>query len=276
VVLVLVSLALVTIYFRESSDGSLHAAQRIGLSALAPFQVAGERIARPFRDAYGWASDLFGAKAENERLRQQVETLRNQAIANATAAGENEQLRSLLDVRDGPSFPEDYESVTTRVISRSPNPYSQRVLVAAGSNDGIARNDPVMTEDGLIGLVTEVTPSVSQVTLLIDPNIAVSAVVLGSGAAGIVRRGPSDDASLILDRVDKAAVVNEGDTVLTAGSEIGKIASLYPPGLPIGRVTGVGQRDVDLYKQIQVTPRVDFDSLSLVMVLVPRARAGSP
>ena len=62
--LVLVSLALLTVYFRESSGGPVHGAQRIVVSVLTPFEAAAERVSRPFRDAYGWTSDLFQAKGE--------------------------------------------------------------------------------------------------------------------------------------------------------------------------------------------------------------------
>jgi rod shape-determining protein MreC len=88
-----------------------------------------------------------------------------------------------------------------------------------------------------------------------------------------VRHGPSDPSALILDRVGKDAMVNEGDLVITAGWKSGDLESLYPRGIPIGTVESVGQQDVDLYKRIQITPLVNFDSLSDVVVLVPTARA---
>ena len=88
----LVSIALVTVYFRESEGGTLHGAQRIGVSVAMPFEVAGERIARPFKDAFGWASDLLGAKSENAKLKKEVEDLRTQVVANETAAQENKRL----------------------------------------------------------------------------------------------------------------------------------------------------------------------------------------
>jgi rod shape-determining protein MreC len=268
-VLVLLSLALVTISFREDPDGVLHSAQRAALSALAPLEAAGERVARPFRDAWGYASGLFAAKAENERLKRELETLRQQAVENENAARENEDLRALLRFRDGPRFPAGYQGVATRVIARPPSIYSsQEVLIAAGSSDGVRVNDPVVTEDGLVGRVAEVTSNASKVTLLIDQASAVSAVVLQSGAAGIVRHGPSGGSTLVLDRVPKEELVSEGDTVITAGWQSGKLESLYPRGIPVGTVTGVGQQDVDVYKRIQVTSLVDFDSLSGVIVLV--------
>jgi rod shape-determining protein MreC len=240
-VLVLVSLGLITVYFRESEDGTLHEAQRIGLSVAMPFEVAGERIARPFRDAWGWASDLIGAKEENEKLRKEIEALRQRLIQNETAAGESERLRALLKFVDGPNFPAGFSGVATRVVGRPPSAYNQEVLIAAGSSNGIQRNDPVVTQDGLVGLVTDVTSNGAKVTLLTDQSSAVSAVVLESGAAGLVRHGPSDASALILDRVSKDELVEEGDLVITAGWRSGKLESLYPRGIPIGTVKSVGQ-----------------------------------
>jgi rod shape-determining protein MreC len=271
--LVLVSILLVTVYFRESEGGTLHGVQRMGVSVAMPFEVAGERVARPFRDAYGWASDLFGAKSENAKLKQQVDELRTQVIAEQTAEQENKRLQALLDYIDGPRFPEDYRGVATRVVARPPTAYDQEMLIAAGSDSGIQQNDPVVTEEGLVGLVTDVASNGSKVTLLTDQSSAVSAMVLSSGAAGIVRHGPGDPTALILDRVGKDELVQEGDLVITAGWRTGQLESLYPRGIPIGTVKSVGQQDVDLYKRIQIAPLVNFDALSDVVVLVPTAPA---
>ncbi|HUC34463.1 MAG TPA: rod shape-determining protein MreC, partial [Gaiellaceae bacterium] len=174
VALVLISIALVTIYFRESEGGTLHGAQRIGVSVAMPFEVAGERVARPFKDAYGWASDLFSAKSENEELKKELEEARTRLIQNETAVQENAQLRELLAYVDGPRFPENYGSVVTRVVGRPPTAYDQEIVIAAGTANGIQRNDPVLTKDGLVGLVTDVTSDGAKVTLLTDQSSAVS------------------------------------------------------------------------------------------------------
>jgi rod shape-determining protein MreC len=178
----------------------------------------------------------------------------------------------LLDFVDGPKFPEGFDAVATRVVGRPSSAYDQEVLVAAGSSSEIQRNDPVVTEDGLVGLVTDVTSNGAKVTLLTDQSSAVSAMVLESGAAGIVRHGPSDSSALVLDRVGKDELVVENDLVITAGWRSGQLESLYPRGIPIGTVESVGQQDVDLYKRIQVAPLVDFDSLAEVIVLVAKGR----
>jgi rod shape-determining protein MreC len=265
---VLLSLALITVYFRESSeDGALHEAQRIGVSILTPFEVAGERISRPFRDAWGWASDLVGAKEENAELREELEQARQQAIASQTAEAELLQIKELVDYIQGPSFPAGYEAVPTAVIAKPPSIFAQQVTVAAGSSDGVRLDDPVVTDEGLVGIVTDVTSNAAKVQLLTDQDSHVSARVLGGSAFGIVERGPSDGSTLVLNRVPKDEIVNEDDIVITSGWRVGGLTSLYPRGIAIGKVSGVSRRDVDLYTRIQVTPFVDFDSLEHVIVL---------
>jgi rod shape-determining protein MreC len=269
--LVLVSLALITVYFRESSGGTLHGAQRIAVSAITPFQVAAERVAHPFQDAIGWAADVLGAKSENAKLREEIQALRRQVIENETASQENEQLKKLLGYVRGPEFPKDYDPVATRVIVQPQSVFRQEIVVAAGSSDGVRVDAPVVTEDGLVGTVTDVTRNSAKVRLLTDQQSAASALVLETQATGIVLHGPSDN-SLVLDRVPKDESVKKGNIVVTAGSRVGKYESLFPRGIAIGLVASVSQRDVDFFKQIQVTPLVDFDSLHDVIVLVGKER----
>lgn len=269
--LVIASLALLSVYFRESASGPLHDAQGTAASVTHPFQVAAERIAQPFQDAYGWAGDVLGAKSENEKLRQENERLRQQAIQNQTAVQQNAELKRLLRFREGPAFPRDYNGVAARIIGRTPGQFEQQVVIAAGSNARVQVNDPVVTAAGLVGRVTKVSRRSSRVTLLTDETSAVSALDLRTNAAGIVRHGIAAGDALVLDRVTKADVVRAGDVVITAGWRSGRLASIYPRGIPIGIVTSVGQLDTDIYKRIEVDPFVEFSSLDSVLVLVQKA-----
>jgi rod shape-determining protein MreC len=277
-VLVLVSLALLTVYLREPEEGGLHAAQRLGLSILAPFAVAGERIARPFQDAYGYVSDLVAEKDATDELRTRVAELEAELRAARTAAAENEQLREALQFVDGPRFPDDFRPVATRIIAQPAGPYNQNVVVAAGTDAGVTRDAPVVAPDGsLVGVVTDVSDGQAQVRLLTDPSARVSAKVVGGAEAlggletrGLVQPSPSAGAGLILDRVDKEALVEIDDVVVTSGWRAGEISSVYPAGIPIGRVTNVGVQDIDLFQRIQLESFADFDALSEVVILVPR------
>jgi rod shape-determining protein MreC len=269
VVLVLLSLVLITIYFRESSNGGLHQIQNGGATVLRPFEVAAERLSRPFRDAYGFFADLVNAKSENKHLRAEVEQLRQQATQNIAAASENAQLRKLLGFRNSTSFPVGYDSVPARIIVRPSPAFEQQVVIDAGKTSGIRVDDPVVSSDGLAGSVTRVAHDTAQVTLLTDDTSAASAIDAETRAIGIVKKGA---AGMSFDQVTKDLRVESGDTLVTAGWKSHGLSSIYPPGIPIGRVTFVGQNEVDLYKHIQFEPFTDFKSLSLVLVLIPKHR----
>ena len=77
-ILCVLSLALVTVYFRESDSGFLHGLQSTGASVLRPFEVAADRVASPFEDASSWFGGLLHAKSDNKKLRKEVDELRAQ------------------------------------------------------------------------------------------------------------------------------------------------------------------------------------------------------
>jgi rod shape-determining protein MreC len=268
-ILIFLSLALVTVYFRESDSGFLHSAQSTGSSVLRPFEVAADRVASPFEDAASWFGGLLHAKSDNKKLRKELDELRAQAILSQSALRENGQLKQLLSYLDSPRYPKDYRPVTARVIARAPGQFAQQMVVSAGKNSGISKHDVVVNAEGLVGEVTKVASNVAQVTLLPDDTSAVSALDIGTNASGIAEAGISG--SLTVDRVTKDQVVNRGDVLVTAGWRSGDLSSLYPRGIPLCLVTQVGQSDTDLYKQIQCDPFVHFSTLEAVIVLVRKA-----
>jgi len=272
-VLVLLALALITISFRESESGPLHTVQASVASALQPLTVAVERVARPFRDAYNWTEGLFSARADVDRLQAENQELRQLVIQNESALQRNVELTRLLDYVESPRFPSDFGFVAASVTAQPSTAFEQAIVLPVGSNHGVEREAPVVTGEGLVGLVTRVTPTSSRVTLLTDSASAVSAVDLQTGAAGIVEHGQTGD-SLVLTRVRKADNIGVGDEIVTSGWRQGDLASLYPPGIPIGRVTFVGSLNTDLYQQVQIESDVDFSSLESVLVLVRGSEDG--
>jgi rod shape-determining protein MreC len=264
--LALLSLVLITISFRETSSGPLHGVEGAGATVLRPFEVAAERVARPFRDVYGYFASLVHVKRENERLKAQVDELRQKALLGEAARAQNTELRKQLSFIDSPIYPSDYRAVNTRIIGWRTE-FDQQVVIAAGRNDGIHLETPVVTSDGLVGSVTQVTGDSALVTLLTDESSAVQARDQDTGAFGLVRHGQGQG-SLIVDRVTTDKVVNEGDVIVTAGTRSKQYPSLFPAGIPIGVVTSVGQSDTAPYKQIQIQAFVDFSSLDAVTALI--------
>ena len=266
-VLVLAALALLTVSFRSPTSGALHDLQGYGATALRPFEVAAQRVARPFRDVYGYFSGLADAKAENAKLRRELRDARAVANANLAAAQRAAGLEKVLGFIQGPQYPQDYRPVTTTVLSYPIGAFAQQIVIAAGSDSGIHRDTPVMTGDGLIGRVTNVTPHTAQVTLLTDDETSVPARDASNGVAGLIRHGQGD--TLILDRVPKEQTVQKGDVIITQGTVDRRYPSIYPRGIPIGTVLSVGTSDIATFLTVTVQPYASFDSLDVVMALVP-------
>jgi len=269
---VLLSLVLITLSFRSGEDGQLSGVQSAGATVLKPFAVGFERLAQPFRDTYEWADSLLTARSEADRLRAENRELRQRAFQSEFALQENEYLRGLQDYIDGPRFPDDFQPVSAEVISRPAGAFTQAIVIAAGSRNGIRVDDPVVNADGLVGRVTRVASRTARIQLLTDQGAAVSAIDLRTRAEGIVRHARGTRETLVLDRVRKQDVIKRGDDVVTAGWRASGLSSLYPKGIPIGDVSSVGQTDTDLFQQVQVDPYVDFGSLDAVLVLVPTER----
>ena len=271
--LVLLSLALLTVYFRESSGGGLHSMQSTGSSILKPFEVAANRVAQPFRDAAGWIGGLNSTSAENRKLRKEVEKLKGIQTSYYGLLLENKDLKAMLHYEGGSSYPQDYTTLPTAVISQPPGQFDERVVVGVGRGSGVKVNSPVVSQSGyLVGLVSVVNASSSQVKLITDETSAVSIMDAKTGANGILRHN-DPGSSMIMDDVPKSEVVNEGDPLDTAGWKSGDLTSLFPRWIPVGRVDGVNQTDIDPYKQIQVSLSVDFSSLRNVFVLVKKTAA---
>jgi rod shape-determining protein MreC len=270
VVLVLVSLTLLTVSFRSTALDPL---EGYGASALRPFEIAANHVARPFRDASSWVHGVFDAKAENRRLVAANEALAKEVAYLRSTAAHDAALQQLINYHGSPSFPNCCTEVGADVLV-NPTPLDQTITISAGSNQGIADQDVVVTNQGLVGTIGKVTSTVSQVTLITNPGSDVRAVdEANASAIGLIDHGVGSN-SLIFDQIAKDLRVQEGDTIITAGSPAGAIGaelpSLFPRGIPIGSVSSESQNDTDIYKDIQVQPFVDLSSLEVVLVLIPK------
>jgi rod shape-determining protein MreC len=274
--LVLLSLVLITVSFRSTA---LDGAQGTVAGILRPFEVGADRVTRPFRDAVGWVHGLVNAKNDNKRLRRQLAEVQQQLIQDESAVQENVQLKATLGYQGPPSV-KDFRQVPTAVLANPLSAIDQSVTIAAGTSSGIAPGDVVVAPiggpsgatGGLVGIVDRAFSGVSRVTLLTDAQSQVTASDLTSpNAVGLIKRAGGGSDKLILDRVSKSAYVGVGDTIITAGSlGSGDLPSMFPRGIPIGKIKYESNSDVNAFKNVEVAPLVDFSSLQSVIVLVPR------
>ena len=266
--LIVGSFALLTFTYGSGSNG----VQR-GVSAIfSPVQSAADGALKPARDLVNWFDQTFDARGRNERLQEELQVAREEAIGADAALAENAQLRKLLKLDRSGAIPSGYKEVTGRVIARSPTVWFADVTIDVGSDDGVEPNDPVVNGDGLVGKVAAVTGGSAQVTLIADHSSAVTARVVPVAAQGLIRPNVGDPGDLILDFIDSTERVHRGQAVVTAGWRSDEIESRFPPNIPIGEVTEASIFDQEARQQVHVRPYADLRDLDLVQVLTGGAR----
>ena len=271
IVLVLVALTLVTISFRSPTSGALHSVQGAGSTALRPFQTAATRIAQPFRDGYNYVDSLANARAENRRLKRVNAALRAGQLSAAARMAKFPAYDKLFRLEHNSNFPSGYNAINVGVTSFPAGPFTHTLEIGGGSSSGIHMNAPVVSGDGLVGIVSNVFSHSAVVTLITDPSSFVAARDLRTGVRGGVQAGPGGGGTLVLSEVPKDKVVRKGDALVTDGTHSKQFPSLYPYGIPIGKVAAPpGATDTAVYLQVQVQPFVNFGSLDAVAVLIPK------
>jgi rod shape-determining protein MreC len=263
------SLTLLTLSFRESSGGAAGAVQRSVLSVTGPATDAVHRVTQPVVDAWNWSTGLINARDENAKLKKQLGQAANNAVRVQEQEQEIKNLQSLLNYTHTIDA-RSYESVTAAVTANSPSDYRRTIVINVGSNDGVAVNDPVIGPydqgGALVGRVIAVTGGNAIVRLIVDPQNAVTAADLSGTAKGSVVPSPGDPGMLNMLMVSASEVIHRNDIVVTAGYG-GPLEPVLPRGIPIGKVSNTGISDGDTDQTIQITPFVDFEDLSDVLVL---------
>lgn len=245
-----------------------------GVSTIfSPVQSISDRALKPARDLVDWFDKTFDARGENSRLKSELAGARRKAVAGEEALQENGQLRKLVALDGSPALAYSaYKPVTGRVIARSPTVWRSSVTIDLGSDDGVRVDDPVISGEGLVGRIASVEPGSSQVMLVTDHASAVSGKVVPVGVQGVVKPEVGNPEELILDFIDSTRKVHGGQDVVTAGWRAQGLASLFPPGLPIGEVTKASIVEQEANQQVEIRPFADLRNLDLVQVLTGGSR----
>ncbi len=257
VALIVTSLVLVSVYFRESDSGLLHRARKVTLAVTAPLSAAGEAVAGPFEKIGDWIAGLGVSRSDIATLQAQNAELRARLADLEEARLENERLSALVQ------FSEERKltKVGARVIGRPTSSWEGVIVIDRGSADGIVRGMSVLAPQGLVGQIEEVSQNSSRVRLITDQESGVAAMIQRNRAVGVVRG--SIDRTLRMDFVDKTKLPKVGDVVITSG-----LGGVYPKGLVVGDVIAVDARRADLYPRISLTSRVPVGELEEVIVLL--------
>ena len=274
-VLVGLSIVLLTVSF-GNGGGVVHGFQAAAQAVLSPIEEGASRAFQPFRDLANWIGDTVHAKGKVDGMKKDLATTRAQLAQSQAAVRENQQLQALVNLHKRPDFPQGTDPIGARVIARSPTVWYSTIQIDVGKGDGVHEDDPVVTGDGLVGKVTDVAGGTATVTLITDSSMAVSGEIVPEGSNGVVQPAVGNPDDMELNFVQKGRDITVGQTAITSGFASGRLESLYPRGIPVGRVKKVDANELELYQRVHISPFADFKRMDVVQVLRHRGRTPQP
>jgi rod shape-determining protein MreC len=260
ILLLTVNLIMLAVTTRRPAASGLGRAM---IAFVAPFQELATRAVKTIQD--GWWNYFFlvSVSKENQRLLKELGASRQKIIQQSELELENQRLRELLGFKRSLPAP----AIAAEIIGKDPSAWFKTVIIDKGSADGLRRGLPAVSSLGVVGQIIEVSARQSRLMLIIDRNSGADALVQRTRARGIVKGTSQDDC--YLDYVLHADDVKVGDLVVSSGFD-----GVYPKGVLIGTVTAVDFKGGDFFKDVQITPAVDFDKLEEVLIILEPPPAG--
>ncbi|MEZ5427824.1 MAG: rod shape-determining protein MreC [Pyrinomonadaceae bacterium] len=232
-------------------------AQTIADFVQSPVTTISSAVTGYFRSI----SSLRSAQDENDILKQRVQELEVELQNSKSLASENERLRSLLELKEQSK----YKILPAQVIGRDSSIWFDTSIINRGSLDGVKLNMPIVTNGGLVGRVTAVSPLTAQVDLITKDKSGVGAVIgelESSNTLGVIS-GSGKKNLLEMGYVPGSVEVQVGEIVYTTGQD-----GIYPPGLKLGEVVEVRAGSATQPQQIFVRPSAGLSAMQEVAVLL--------
>ena len=253
ITIAIISLGLVAL----ALGGYLTPLSRVALAPLISIQTWVSSRYQAIQILVNSPRDVTILTQRNNELEAEVANLQTQIIELQQQLTEYQILSALLDFAR--AYPE-YQYVGASVIGRAPSPFVKYIHINRGSDDGLRRGMPVVTQQGLVGRVAQITASAALVQLITDPGTILNVRLEPERVEAVLTGSITGDVGL--DFIPQEAKVDPGDLVLTSG-----LGGNYPPNILIGQVTSVRSQDYDLFQSASIQPVVDFTDLEIVLVI---------
>ncbi len=237
-------------------------------SAAAPAEKLFSSAAEKLEELRAALRDYEALQAENEELKARIADMEAEVRRSQGANAENDRLRQLLELKRSHT---DYVLLDASIISWGSSNWSSTFDLDKGSFSGVEAGDCVITANGfVVGVVTETGLYGCSVRTLVDPRSAMGATVHSTGLTAVA----DGDFSLLaagqlkLTYVFENSVLELGDTVLTSGA-----GGVYPAGLVIGKISGIGSEEGGYGQYGIVTPSAELQNLSQVFLILDYGEA---
>jgi rod shape-determining protein MreC len=258
VILLVSSLFLITLDLR--GVGLTTESRNITQTVLSPIQKAASDIFAPVGRFMSDVKNFGKTKAQITELKLANAKLKKQAAFSSDTQGQLTQLKNVLDLAGRGGF----KVVSARVIGRgSASTFSQTLTLDSGSSSGITKNMTVISENGLVGVVKDVTVNSSIVLLMSDPTFRIGVRVARSQSIGVLMGEGSG--SYTLELLDPSGSLKVGDSLISIGSDNNRP---YIPGVPVGVVTKVDHTTTSLTQRATVNSYSNLNDLGVISVVL--------
>jgi rod shape-determining protein MreC len=257
-IVILVTLVVTALFFSFLNVSGLQLAQEKLFTFLSPIFYDNAILKKNIEELTRRHMTLNQLETSNRALVLENKRLQAESQVLHAVEEENHQLRKALDYREHSSF----TLLPATVIARDNSTWWTSVKIDRGSHHGITPDMPVITESGLVGKTSIVTPIVTTVILITDENCNVASKVQGTSDQGICSGLRIPTGELQLGFLNKLANLQEGQKVYTAGVSGG----IFPSGIEIGTVKSFHLRELDAQAILEST--ADLNNLEHVFVIV--------
>ena len=230
-------------------------------TALYPVQWLALQPVRALEGSSTYFTSLNQANTDSDEARKKLalQSLRAGQVEYLTQ--ENNRLRKLLQLREQLKA----SVMAAEVLYDAADPYTRKVIVDKGLLEGVELGSPVLDEAGVLGQVTRVHPLVSEVTLVVDRELAIPVLNVRTGARSVAYGDPSAAGSgLELRFMGSNSDVLPGDLLTTSG-----VDGVYPPGLPVARISRIERRAESAFAKIYCAPQALVTGARHVMLVKP-------
>jgi rod shape-determining protein MreC len=242
--------------FQIKRENNVRLVRYWAVEILTPLERAGTWMFSSVGGVWRGYFALRDTRAENERLRSEVEKLRLRNNELESQTGESQRLSALLSFHDAHS---EASMLAAQVIGASADPTSHTLFINRGERDHLRRNMGVITPDGVVGKIVEVFPSTAQVLLINDKDSGVGALFAASRTHGVVKG--SGDPEPHMEYVVNEEKLQGGEAIVTSGED-----RIFPKDLLIGTVDSTAPGYP--FQAIRVKPAARLDRLEDVIVLL--------
>ena len=237
------------------------APQELLATALVPFQQLGRMISVGIEDLRDRTVAIDEVLAENERLKEELNALRQTVVDYDDMKSENEMFREYYRIEDTYS---DYDLVSAFVIGRDPMEKYYSFTIDRGSRDGVAVDDVVISPEGAVGRVTSVNYNYAEVLTILDPAVSMGCTVSRTRDIGLAE-GESllaQENRLKMSYLPRETLVAASDLVVTTG-----LGGVFPSGLIVGTVEDVIPESSGKSMYAVVRPAADVRDITSVFII---------